>query len=175
MRVSWSYAGNDILQLTYDGKNYELQLAGCLIEFIGYIFDTYNNTNNVYRLIIHTSPTDSFTATSGYAKVPVSSTWEFFCNGSGYSPTWKCTSHVLDYNDGGVTRFGYSTAGMSSTSWVASWEGKNLRSISPAKLRNSMGLGDSTSTLAIANGGTSITSNPSLLVNLESTAAATVF
>lgn len=43
------------------------------------------------------------------------------------------------------------------------------------ELRNQMGLGNTTGALPVANGGTGITSNPSLLVNLASTSAASVF
>lgn len=86
LSVSWSYEGNDILQLSAHGTNYEIQLAGCQIEFIG---NATNYNSGVFRLKIHTSPTDSFTVASGYTKIPTASIAEYFCNGSGYSPTWK--------------------------------------------------------------------------------------
>lgn len=38
---------------------------------------------------------------------------------------------VRDYNNGNVTRFGYSTSGMTSTSWLAAWDGYILRALSP--------------------------------------------
>ena len=83
--VPWDYAGNDILQLTANGVNYELQLAGCLIEFMGHA--TNYNTGR-FRLRIHSSPSTSFTVSSGYVKFPVSSVIEYTCNGSGYAPAW---------------------------------------------------------------------------------------
>jgi len=39
---------------------------------------------------------------------------------------------VADYNNGTITTFGYSTSGMTSTSWLGSWDGYKLRTISPA-------------------------------------------
>ena len=89
--VSWSYAGNDILQFSAYGTNWEIQLAGCIMEFWGTA--TSSTGAGPFRLVIHTSPTQSYTSASGYQKVPVSSTWEYVCNGSGYSPTWVCLSH----------------------------------------------------------------------------------
>lgn len=84
--TSWSYADNDILQLAINGKNFELQLAGCVIEFFG---NTSGYNSGVFRLRIHSSPTTSFTSTSGYTKFPVNHIAEYTCNGSSYSPTWK--------------------------------------------------------------------------------------
>ena len=84
--TTWAYADNDILKLNCAGTNYELQLAGCIIEFIGY---ATNYNSGIFRLRIHSSPTLSFTATSGYTKFPVSSIAEYTCNGSGYTPIWK--------------------------------------------------------------------------------------
>lgn len=87
--VPWSYAANDILQFSAHGTNYECQLAGCQIEFIGNA-TSYNA--GVFRLIIHNSPTISFTAASGYTAMPNSSIAEYWCNGSSYSPIWKLYS-----------------------------------------------------------------------------------
>ncbi len=84
--VSWAYASNDILQLSCNGTNYELQLAGCIIEFWG---KATNYNTGVFRLGIHTNPAISFTANSGYTKFPASSYAEYTCNGSSYSPTWR--------------------------------------------------------------------------------------
>ena len=100
LNCSWSYTGNDILRVSSGGYNFEIQLAGCIIEYKGYVADTYNSSSSVYRLIIHTSPTRSFTLTSGYYAAPVSSTWEYFNNGSGYSPTWRCTSQIPTISEG---------------------------------------------------------------------------
>ena len=83
--VPWDYAGNDILQLTANGVNYELQLAGCLIEFMG---NATNYNTGRFLLRIHSSPSTSFTVSSGYVKFPVSSVIEYTCNGSSYAPAW---------------------------------------------------------------------------------------
>ena len=91
--TSWSYAGNDILQLTIDGTAYELQLAGVIIEFDGYASDYQTGT---FRLRIHSSPTVSFTPASGYTQFPASHIAEYTCNGSGYSPTWKMIATTAD-------------------------------------------------------------------------------
>lgn len=100
--VPWDYAGNDILQLQITGDNYELQLAGCIIEFFG---NATNYNTGRFRLRIHSSPTTSFTATSGYTKFPTSSCVEYTCNGSGYSPVWTLAkaqdlvgTHVNEFN-----------------------------------------------------------------------------
>lgn len=86
MATPWDYAGNDILQLTISGQNYELQLAGCIIEFEGKATDYQTGR---FRLRIHSSPTTSFTVSSGYNVFPVSNIAEYTCNGSSYSPTWR--------------------------------------------------------------------------------------
>lgn len=71
----------------------------------------------------------------------------------------KFIGPVADYNNGTKTCFGYSTVGMDTTSWIASWDNSvsgeyRLRAISPAKLRAAMGLGDATGILLTAYGGT---------------------
>lgn len=86
LATSWQYSDNDILQLSIDGTNYELQLAGVIIEFHGKATDYQSGR---FRLRIHSSPTTSFTANSGYTKFPVSHIAEYTCNGSSYSPVWK--------------------------------------------------------------------------------------
>lgn len=91
--TSWSYANNDILQLTIDGVNYELQLAGVVIEFMGNATDYQTG---MFRLRIHSSPTTFFTATSNYTIFPVNHIAEYTCNGSSYSPTWEMLLGVGD-------------------------------------------------------------------------------
>ncbi|MBO7450618.1 MAG: hypothetical protein J6U54_09635 [Clostridiales bacterium] len=91
LTVGWSYANNDILQLTAanpngTSTNYELQLAGTIIEFIG---NATNYNTGIFRLRIHSSPVTSFTPTSGYTKFPVNHIAEYSCNGSTYSPAWR--------------------------------------------------------------------------------------
>ena len=88
LKTSWAYANNDILQLTANGVNYELQLAGVIIEFVGRI-NTSDLTDATYRLRIHSAPTTSFTANSGYKVFPVNHVAEYYCNGSDYTPTWN--------------------------------------------------------------------------------------
>lgn len=86
IQSTWQYANNDILQFAIDGVNYELQLAGVVIEFIGYA-NAYND--GVFRLLIHSAPTTSYTHTTGYVQFPTSHIAEYTCNGSGDSPVWN--------------------------------------------------------------------------------------
>lgn len=86
MATPWDYAGNDILQIAIDGVNYEVQLAGAIIEFEGYASDYQTGR---FRLSIWTPPTLSFTSASGYAKFPSNSIAQYICNGSSYSPRWR--------------------------------------------------------------------------------------
>lgn len=104
--TGWSYDGNDILRLTtktaVGTTNYELQLAGVAIEFVGFA-TSYNS--GVFRLRIHSAPTtDNFTLTSGYNRFPVSHIAEYYCNGSVYSPTWKVLSSMGDSEAYNVTQ-----------------------------------------------------------------------
>ena len=100
LATSWQYSDNDILQLSIDGTNYELQLAGVIIEFHGKATDYQSGR---FRLRIHSSPTTSFTANSGYTKFPVSHIAEYICNGSSYSPTWKMLIDRADISNGTST------------------------------------------------------------------------
>jgi len=93
IQTSWSYAGNDILQLTINNVNYELQLAGVIIEFMG-TATAYDK--GMFRLRIHSSPTVSFTSTNGYTKFPTSHIAEYICNGSEYTPNWRMISYLED-------------------------------------------------------------------------------
>ena len=97
MATPWSYNANDILQFTANGTNYELQLAGVVIEFMG---TATNYNTGVFRLRIHSSPKDNFTVTSGYQKFPVSSIAEYTCNGSNYQPAWKAIATPMTYSSG---------------------------------------------------------------------------
>jgi hypothetical protein len=129
--VGWAYANNDILQASINGTNYEIQLAGVIIEFHGYVNTSTDYLSGVYRFRIHSSPTKSFTPASGYTQFPTSSIAEFFCNGSGYSPTWKMfasTSETSNY----VLKAGDTMTGnlkVSENLWVySSTRGAILRS-----------------------------------------------
>ena len=107
-QTGWSYADNDILQLNSNGTNYELQLAGCEIEFNGY-YDKNNLANADCRLRIHASPTTAFSATSGWRTFPVNHIAEYYCNGSGYSPNWKIFANMDDLNSKQNTITGAAT------------------------------------------------------------------
>lgn len=106
INIGWQYSNNDILQLTTTTAagttKYELQLAGVTIEFIG---SATNYNTGVFRLRIHSSPVnDNFALTSGYNRFPVSHIAEYYCNGSGYSPTWKILSSMGDGEAYNVTQ-----------------------------------------------------------------------
>jgi len=110
--VGWSYANNDILQVSINGTSYEIQLAGAIIEFHGYVDTSGNNyLNGVYRFRIHSAPTKSFTPASGYTQFPVSHVAEFFCNGEGYSPTWRMFTTSDDVNGTYVLKSGDTMTG----------------------------------------------------------------
>jgi len=99
--TTWAYDDNDILQLTIDGTNYEMQLAGVIIEFDGYATDYQTG---VFRLRIHSAPsTSGFTPTSGYVKFPTAHIAEYTCNGSSYSQTWKMLIDRADISNGTST------------------------------------------------------------------------
>ena len=100
LATSWQYSDNDILQLSIDGTNYELQLAGVIIEFHGKATDYQSGR---FRLRIHSSPTASFTANSGYTIFPTSHIAEYTCNGSSYYPTWKMLIDRADISNGTST------------------------------------------------------------------------
>jgi hypothetical protein len=105
IQTSWSYASNDILQLNIDGTNYELQLAGVIIEVIGNVKDY---KTGLFRLRIHSSPTIAFTVTSGYVAFPVDHIAEYTCNGDNnntYSPSWRMlrtSTDVVEIKYGGT-------------------------------------------------------------------------
>lgn len=112
INIGWQYSNNDILQLTTTTAagttKYELQLAGVTIEFIG---SATNYNTGVFRLRIHSSPVnDNFALTSGYNRFPVSHIAEYYCNGSGYSPTWKILSSMGDGEAYNVTQSVTTTA-----------------------------------------------------------------
>ena len=125
LSVTWSYADNDILQFTANGVNYELQLAGCVIKFDG-VTTAYNA--GVFRLMIFSSPANSFTAASGYNKVPLNSIAVYTCNGSNYAPAWNLLVDTGNLTAGtGLTKTGFTlnhsnsvTAGTAGTSSATS-------------------------------------------------------
>ena len=87
--TSWSYSKNDILQISINGSNKEVQLAGVIFEIWGSV-STYNS--GMFRLRIHTAPKHSYTNTSGYSDIGDATVIEYFCNGSEYAPTWRYVS-----------------------------------------------------------------------------------
>jgi len=125
LKVDWSYANNDILQLTADGTNYELQLAGCVIEFYG-TATAYNA--GVFRMRVHSSPARSFTLASGYSYFPLNTIAEHTCNGSGYNPNWVVYSvNAVNAAGTGLSKSGFTlnhsnsvTAGTAGTSSATS-------------------------------------------------------
>lgn len=101
LHTTWAYADNDILQFTVDGINYEMTLAGVVIEFDGYASDYQTG---VFRLRIHSAPaTNSFVLTDGYERFPLSHIAEYYCNGSDYTPIWKMLINRSDIANGTST------------------------------------------------------------------------
>lgn len=110
LETTWSYADNDYLLLTVDGTNYQIFLAGCTIEFIGYAA-AYNN--GVFRFIIHTAPAKaSVTPASGYTFLDTAQVLEYWFNGTNYDPRWKIYATTSDIGSAGsVTRPVYFSNG----------------------------------------------------------------
>lgn len=86
LQTTWAYADNDILRLAVNGINYEMDLAGTRIEYIGSA-TSYNA--GAFTLKIISPPTSSFTSTSGYTKFPPATIAVYTCNGSSYAPVWR--------------------------------------------------------------------------------------
>ena len=100
--TTWAYSDNDVLQFTANGTNYEMQLAGVVIEFSG-LTTGYNA--GMFRLRIHNCPANgSWTVASGYTKFPNAHIAEYTCNGSSYAPTWKMLIDSGDITDGSFMR-----------------------------------------------------------------------
>ena len=86
LQTTWVYADNDILRLAVNGINYEMDLAGTRIEYIGSA-TSYNAGEFTLKII--SPPTSSFTSTSGYTKFPPATIAVYTCNGSKYNPVWR--------------------------------------------------------------------------------------
>lgn len=75
------------------------------------------------------------TSTSGYGACPIVS-------GAPYYKIYDASTHnhskVLDAGDGRAITFAYSKDGMSTTSWLASWNGAQLEAISPGNALKAM-------------------------------------
>lgn len=86
LQTTLKYADNDILRLTINGVNYEMDLAGVRIEYIGQA-SSYNT--GAFTLKIISNPAPSFTSSSGWQKFPPSTIAFYTCNGSEYNPVWR--------------------------------------------------------------------------------------
>ena len=64
----------------------------------------------------------------------------------GNADTATKAAKVADSNNGTDITFAYSKSGLSTTSWIAAWNGTELRAISPANLRSSIGVINTTGT-----------------------------
>ena len=116
-QIKFQYATNDIMQFTIQGRNFEMDLAGCVIEFDGYAtaYDT-----GVFRVRIHSSParslgTSTTPLTSGYAAFPLAYIAEYTCNGSAYAPTWSIVNNDMQQISG------LSYWGMNTPEGTAKW------------------------------------------------------
>ncbi len=72
--------------------------------------------------------------------------------------------NVGDSDNGAITTFAYSKAGLDSASWLAAWNGYELRAISPSKVI----AGNVSGTVAVVNGGTGKTTANDAANNLIS-------
>lgn len=109
--TSWAYANNDILQISINGSNKEVQLAGVIFEIWGSV-SAYNN--GLFRLRIHTALSHSYTNASGYSHIGDATVIEYFCNGSGYSPTWRYVSDrslITAQGTAGLYKIAYDNGG----------------------------------------------------------------
>lgn len=110
IKTTWAYANNDILQFTANGVNYEMSLAGVIMEFKGKA-SSYNTGE--FTLTITSAPAVlSDTPTSGYTRFPASTTAVYHCNGSSYNPIWtvnmnKAVQQLL-YSSSSSAGYGYA-------------------------------------------------------------------
>ena len=92
--AGWEFASNDYLQFTYDNQNYEFNLAGTVIEFIGKttgINETTNKVDGHFRLILHVPPSNPSAQTAGYVVPGYGSYIKYSVNGSGTNRSSKLT------------------------------------------------------------------------------------
>ena len=109
--TSWAYSNNDILQISINGSNKEVQLAGAIFEIWGSV-SAYNA--GVFRLRIHTAPSHSYTNASGYSHIGDAVVIEYSCNGSSYSPTWRYVSArslITAQSTPGLYKIAYDNSG----------------------------------------------------------------
>lgn len=110
IKTTWAYANNDILRFNANGVDYEMSLAGVIIEFKG-LATSYNSGE--FTLTITSAPAVlSDTPTSGYTRFPANTTTVYHCNGSGYSPTWTVNMNkavqTLLYSSTSSAGYGYA-------------------------------------------------------------------
>ena len=125
IKPTWAYANNDILRFTANGINYEMSLAGVIIEFKG-LATSYNAGE--FTFTITSAPTViSDTPTSGYTRFPANTTAVYHCNGSSYSPTWtvnmnKAVQQLL-YQSTTSVGYGYAEIVIGSvfSNWTILW------------------------------------------------------
>ena len=167
--TGWAYASSDILQLSIIDKsgsatNYELQMSGVVIEFLGRAV-SYND--GCFRLRIHSAPAESFTATSGYTKFPLDHIAEYTCNGSSYAPVWKIlanqddtvhsANYIKDFKDANNISVSYGSAGLTAATWFCVWNGYSIRAMNGEHMNKNMGQGYGTCETAAATAAKTVT------------------
>jgi len=125
IKTTWAYANNDILQFNANGVNYEMSLAGVIIEFKG--LATSYNTGEFTFTITSAPAVLSDTPTSGYVRFPANTTAVYHCNGSSYNPIWtvnmnKAVQQLL-YSSTSSVGYGYAEIVIGSvfSNWTLLW------------------------------------------------------
>ena len=145
---------------TYITGNTNLITANTL-KFWNGAYDTSHNSNLEYVKLgkigdVVTHDIDEFITTSGgiidgSLQVTDLTAGNLIVTGAGrftnglygdLTGTADSSLNVKDSGNGTATTFGYSKAGLSTTSWFAAWNGYELRAISPANTKSAIGLGN---------------------------------
>lgn len=109
IKTTWAYANNDILRFNANGVDYEMSLAGVIIEFKG--LATSYNTGEFTFTITSAPAVLSDAPTSGYTRFPANTTAVYHCNGSSYNPTWTVNMNkavqTLLYSSTSSAGYGY--------------------------------------------------------------------
>jgi hypothetical protein len=110
IKTTWSWGNNDILQFTANGVQYEMSLAGVIMEFKGKA--TAYNAGEFTFSITSAPAVLADTTTSGYTRFPPNTTAIYHCNGSSYTPIWtvnmnKAVQQLL-YSSTSSAGFGYA-------------------------------------------------------------------
>lgn len=110
IKTTWAYANNDILRFNANGVDYEMSLAGVIIEFKG--LATSYNTGEFTFTITSAPAVLSDAPTSGYTRFPANTTAVYHCNGSSYNPTWTVNMNkavqTLLYSSTSSAGYGYA-------------------------------------------------------------------